>query len=615
MTGSERPNQVRPSRHAANIVLRASFIVIATATMAVESLAATYYMRADGQAGSKSSATGCGAAATAMSVGSFQNQRFEPGDRIVLCHEGGVFRTTMYLRDGGAAGSPIIFDGRGTAVFSGSDIVHGWAADGGSIFVAGVPTQPQQVFMNGALGDRKNNKGLLRDDRDWYWESNHLYVYSSAGNPDSVFTAPGIEASTRGNCIGFGGQDYVIFEGLTVRHSNFVGFRGWNPGSHVTIKNCVAEWNWEVGVDISGNTVYDNMIIEDTIARNNGTGGIALLGPAQDSTLRRNTCHGNGKYQSLGNEYSSMFQWTFGIKLWENGALQEGNEVHSNTVYDNGRGQAGDYQGRGVGIWLDGLPGNPGNLNIVRHNLVFDNRGNGIFIEISSNTLVLGNVLHDNASVTGGIDGFAPANIAIDARESFVSENNLVFNNTSVGGRYGLKVVTYGCSGCSVDNNIVKNNIVVGASEHNFVAIFGGDNEGPRGSGNRYEFNNFDTEHAGFISWGGIDYASYDAWETAYGLLAHSVPGDPRLAGTSPTTLYLLSDSPCRDSGTNLGPVFDQGLTEDSSWPAAVQTTDQDLFGSAWELGSYCYSGTGPASIFQAGFEGGDLESWSASAP
>jgi parallel beta-helix repeat protein len=107
-----------------------------------------------------------------------------------------------------------------------------------------------------------------------------------------------------------------------------------------------------------------------------------------------------------------MFQWTFGIKLWENGAFQEGNEVHSNVVFDNGRGQAGDYQGRGVGIWLDGVPGNPGNLNVVRHNLVHNNRGNGIFIEISGNTLVLGNVLYDNASVSGGVNEFAPANIA-----------------------------------------------------------------------------------------------------------------------------------------------------------------------------------------------------------
>jgi parallel beta-helix repeat protein len=580
--------------------------------MAVESLAATYYMRADGQAGSKSSATGCGSSATAMSVGTFQNQRFDPGDRIVLCHEGGVFRTTMYLRDGGVAGSPIIFDGRRTAVFSGSDIIRGWTADGGSIFVANVPTQPQQVFMNGAFGDRKANRGQLLDDRDWYWESNHLYVYSSVGDPDSVFTAPGIEASTRGNCIGFGGQDYVIFEGLTVRHSNFVGFRGWNPGSHVTIKNCVAEWNWEVGIDLNANTIYDSIIIEDTIARNNGTGGIALLGPARNSILRRNSCYGNGKYQSLGNEYSSMFQWTFGIKLWENGASQEGNIVHSNKVFDNGRGQEGDYQGRGVGIWLDGVPGNPGNLNVVRHNLVHSNTGNGIFLEISGNTVVLGNVLYHNASNTGGINEFAPANIAIDARESFVSENNLVYNNTSLGGRYGLKVVTYGCSGCSVDNNIIRNNIIVGAIEHNFVALFGGDNVGPRGFGNRYEFNNFDEERSGFIRWSGTNYATYSSWEAAYGLPAHSVPGDPQFAGSSPTTLYLESDSPCRNSGTNLGPVFDQGLIEDSSWPTAVQVTDQDLYEDSWELGAYCYTGNGSSLIFQTGFEDGTFGSfWS----
>ena len=44
-----------------------------------------------------------------MDVGSFHNESFEPGDRIVLCHEGGVFRSSIYLGAGGVSGSPITY--------------------------------------------------------------------------------------------------------------------------------------------------------------------------------------------------------------------------------------------------------------------------------------------------------------------------------------------------------------------------------------------------------------------------------------------------------------------------------------------------------------------------
>ncbi len=587
------------------------FLVALTVGAAISPLvvdAATYYVRADGTAPNKGATTGCGSASSAMSMDTHNGQNFSAGDTIVLCNNGGIFRTTLWVPAGGSSGAPIVYDGRGTAVISGADFVSGWTLDGGNVYRANLSSSPEQVFVNGSFGDRKATKTALSNNLDWYWKSGTLYLYSSGGDPDKVYTAPGIEASVRDICVGFGEADYLVMAGITVGHASY-GFNGWNPGSHVTIRNCIAEWNWQTGIDFNGMVSYSDALIEGNIARYNGTGGICLLGPGSFSTIRRNKCYENGKFQSAGNNYDPMHEWTFGIKLWEDTAEQQGIQIYFNECYDNGRIQPDDYQGRGVGIWLDGSAGSPSNPNVIHHNLVYNNTGNGIFHELASNSVTLGNVLYNNATNTGGDEEFAAANIAIDSRNGWTSENNLVYNNTSYGGRVGIKVVTYSCSGCSVDNNIVKNNIVVGASEHNLYANFGGENDGVRGSGNVYEFNNFGAQSNNFIGWGGNDYDTYTSWEAAYGKSSKSIKGDPQLAGTSPHLLYLGSTSPCRDSGTTLGPAYDDGLAETSTWPTLVVTADQDLLGSGWEVGAYGFSGETPM-IFADGLESGGLSEW-----
>jgi hypothetical protein len=564
--------------------------LVAALAVAELAVAGSYHLRPDGTASTKEAATACNSPATAMNIDTYLRHDFAPGDSIVLCSEGGVFRSTLYARSGGTQDQPIIFTGRGTAVVSGSDIVSGWTNSGGQVYTAIVTLRPQQLFINGIFGDRKGDRTELEDDRDWFWEANTLYLFSSSGDPDLVFNDPGVEAGARNSCVGFGGQDHVVFEGITARHANLSGFQAWNPGSNIRLSHNTAEWNWHVGIDLSGDTVYADVLIEDNTARFNGTGGIALLGPGRNSIIRRNECHGNGRYQSARRDFEEQHQWTFGIKLWEYTNLQEGNEVYFNICHDNGRFLTGDNQGRGVGIWIDGVSGNPNNLNVVRHNLVYDNGGNGIFIEISSNSLTLGNVLLDNASNDGGENEFTPANIVIDARESFLSSHNYVLNNTAVGGRAGLKIATYHCHGCSVDNNTVRNNIIVGAAVNNLLALFGGDNDDVFGSYNRYEHNNFGVESSSFIRWGSREIGSYQELELAYGMQTFSVKGDPLLFGSSPTTLYLTSDSPCIDAGANLGREHGTALDDGSQWTQGVVTTDQDLHGSGWEIGAYVFN-------------------------
>lgn len=548
----------------------------------------TYYVRADGTASSKANATGCTSPTTAMNPDRHNVESFAPGDLIILCSEGGVIRSSVYPPSGGRRDAPIIYDGRGKAILSGANLVANWHLDGGNVWAAAVSIRPQQVFVNGMFADRKSTKEDLVNDLDWYWQGGSLYLYSATGDPDAVYGNPGVEAGARDECFG-ASTDHLVIQGMTFRHANWSGFKAWNPGSNISIRNCTAEWNWQVGIDLNGELAYREAVIENNVARFNGTGGIGLQGPVSDSAVRANACHGNGKYQSYGNEFEEQHQWTYGIKLWENFPAQEGNQLYFNVVYDNGRRQEGDYQGRGVGIWIDGVAGHPDNPIVIRHNLIYENTGNGIFLEISSNSVTFGNVLHNNASNAAGDDEFAAASIAIDARNSWSSNHNLVFNNTCYGGRVGIKVATYDCQTCSVSDNVVRNNIVVAATEHNLYANFGGDNDGARGNGNVYEFNSFGEESEAFINWGGIDYSTYSSWESAFGSATHSVVDDPGLAGTNVTTLFLRPDSPCRDSGADLGRDVAGGLLQSSTWTDSVDVVDQGLYGTGWDVGAYIY--------------------------
>jgi hypothetical protein len=253
---------------------------------------------------------------------------------------------------------------------------------------------------------------------------------------------------------------------------------------------------------------------------------------------------------------------------------QEGAEIYYNECYDNGRGNLGDNQCLGVGIWADGTVGNHDKPTATRFTRV-----------------------HNNATNTGGVDGFAAADIAVDSRTPCSSENNRAFNNTSNDGRYRVKFVAYDWQGCSVNNNRVKNTVIVGASEHNLYGNFGGDNDGSNGLGSVYEYNNLDEEAPNIVSNGSLGYETYDAWESAYGQGFFSVEGGPQLSGVTHDELVLTYSSPCRDAGFGRGAPYNGTIRGTSAWTEFVGIEDQDALGSGWEIGAFGYTGEDPPNL------------------
>ena len=568
----------------------AALLVVAVAALAPAVVnAGTYHLRADGTA-NKAGATGCGSASTAMSIGTHNGQGFAPGDTIVLCDEGGVFRATLTPPSSGASGSAITYDGQGTAVISGADLVTGWTLDAGSVYRASLSGQPQQVFVDGIFGRRRASRGELSSHLDWFWDggTSRLYLYDSHGDPDNRHD-PGVEAGTRNEVISLGSRHYIVISDVTITQGNRYGIMSW-CSSYITVNHSVLEWNWLDGCIFNSDSGFSHITVQDSVARYNGANGISFTlsgGTSSYHLIRRNQCYENGRYQ--GSNYDPMHTWTGGIKVVGSGGTTY-SIVENNVVRDNGLPGSGGPSG--MGIWFDFAPASSfENANSVRYNLIYDNEKNGIFLESSGYCHIYGNVLSNNAkSADQGL--FTNAGIRVDARESTSSDNNLIYNNTIVGGYHGIHITTYNqAAGCSVSNNIFKNNIVdrtVGAA---LRANRGGDNDGVNGSGNLYQHNCLGEESPGFVDWDATAYNTYESWEAAATGASDNVEGDPELAGAGFSQLYLTSTSPCIDAGADLGSPFEAGLRNASVWTGSVMLRDQGSYGTGWDVGAYVYEG------------------------
>ena len=416
----------------------------------------------------------------------------------------------------------------------------------------------------------------LINNFDWFWESNTLYLYDSAGDPDSRST-PGVEAGQRGSAFVASGKSYLTISDITTKHGNGRSIHLTNC-SNVVVDSVTSEWSFLDGILVDCSADYSDVTIQDGVFRYNGVQGIACTCAASSSTISdilvtRNQCYENGVYQG---DWENDHGFTGGIKFWAN---QDGNDcnnivVEQNEVYSNG-----DGTNAGLGIWFDYVYNDGSSPNYIRHNLVYDNYGTGIGLEVSSGSRVYANVGWNNG-LQGGSGDWTPASISITSRQESTlkaANDNLIYNNTFDGAPYGVQVnVTTTGAGVDVSDNIVKNNIFTGWSVQALRATYGGANDATYGSGNVYEQNCWGVASSNFMGWGGSDYSTYDAWLTASSQADNNVEADPSFTNAGADDYTLASDSPCIGAGVDLGASYDDALMPSSTWPDGVVTGDQD---------------------------------------
>ena len=115
------------------------FFILLLSLAAGPARGATYYLRADGKAGKKNSATSCASASTAMSVSTHNAASFLPDDVICLCDGGGDYKSSIIVPSSGTKGHPIIYknaDGNKPVIDLSVDVggLSGWTDAGGGVY-------------------------------------------------------------------------------------------------------------------------------------------------------------------------------------------------------------------------------------------------------------------------------------------------------------------------------------------------------------------------------------------------------------------------------------------------------------------------------------------------
>ena len=210
---------------------------------------------------------------------------------------------------------------------------------------------------------------------------------------------------------------------------------------------------------------------------------------------------------------------------------------------------------------------------IFEYNQFHDITGSGIQIYYHGNDIPGRDIVRYNLIWNCGRSG-------IQLGKSFCK----IYNNTVYSSVSGI---VFGRDACH--DNDVKNNIFDGNSNNDLYVDSGGPLESyPMNNSVENNFLGSSKTCAGCNDQtgnGGDDYSVYDDYPP------NVVSPDNPFISDSPSTwkdFRLSANSPCINSGANLGPSHGEALDpSDTPWP--LFTSEQDDFGSGWEIGAFLF--------------------------
>ncbi len=205
--------------------------------------------------------------------------------------------------------------------------------------------------------------------------------------------------------------DYVVVEGLTIRHAARAGMRIDNS-HHVTVRNCtfVDNVTWGLFTDFGDYTTVENCESYGAAEEH----GIYISNSSDYPTIRGNRLHHNN-----------------GCGLHMNGDVSMGGDgiisyalVERNIIYENG-------VGGGSGINMDGVT-----HSVIRNNLLYSNHASGISLyqidggSGSHHNRVLNNtiIMPDNGRWAINIPDPDPENPAPSPNSHNKLFNNIIYN-------------------------------------------------------------------------------------------------------------------------------------------------------------------------------------------
>lgn len=464
---------------------------------------------------------------------------FNPGDNVYF-KRGEVWREQLTVPSSGSAGNPITFGAYGTGadpVISGADVVTSLTNHAGDVYYkAGITTEPNMVFYDGTILTENDGATTGVGANEWDWASDTLYI-----NVGEDPVGGSVEISQRTAGIYGSAKNYITVQGISIKYVQEIGVYNLNGTNWIVDGNTVL-YAYNDGINMYSNnaeTPVTSCVVNDNSVSYSGDCGIYAGMYGAYGTISENIIHHNC--------WRTDKDTNGGIKIYSGPFESEDpDNVSSWTISENESYSNGVASGsRGAGIWVD-----YSNSNIISRNLVHDNAFVGIYVEKSDSNSVIYNIVHDHTASHVSLAGHSIVVSMSDNNASSV-DDNLVYNNTIYNSRKGLFI--YGLAGGAgtINNTLVKNNIIEASSVNDIDHDLNG-----RGTGTVYANNCLGAESIS-VNWEGSEKTTYDDWETAYGGTTASAEADPLFVNAAGGDFRLPAGSPCIDAGT------DVGLTED----------------------------------------------------
>ena len=392
--------------------------------------ATTYYV--DAERGNDSN-SGTSVSAAWKSINKLNQEKFRPGDSILL-RRGQVWREQLSMQSSGQAQQPILLDAFGEGPLpeiNGADMVPAasWTECqncGGNIWQSGVATQPNVVLMDGTKGNKGAAAGELKSPGDWYWAAGTLYVYAQ-GSPAKIFSKRGVETGVRPMGINLTGLSYITIRNVRVTSANAIPY---SLGSNIWGTAAGRKGPAPRGLRIERNEIVDS-----------ASDGIHLEG-VQESVIDSNVVANNENvgvqiYRSL--EAFPVFDVTV-----------SNNEVHHNHF---------------IGINIAGCPAGescrtirPEKQLTVTKVRILGNRsyanGAGIYLHQTTDSLVSGNISHDNNDASRKGEGYG---VGLSGSSSNIVERNECYGATHAGIELSIDISK---PAVGSSDNLIRYNVV-----------------------------------------------------------------------------------------------------------------------------------------------------------
>jgi hypothetical protein len=463
---------------------------------------ANYYVNPAADAGGDGTTTATtGAHCAFKTVAQVVSATFAAGDYVMFIRDG-VWREALTIGESGSAGAKLTYMDYGSGALpaiTGADLVTTWTNHSGNIWSATLATEPHVVIFDGTVGTHVAAHDDCDGAGDWVWESGTLFCYA-ASDPDTLYTAPGVEAGTSRWCVTTNyatAKNYVAlknlhlygFDGAPGIHA--VRTTGWNiegltidkgartgiqmlAATDLTIHDCTmtgireltTAWKAIYCYPESSTFVGGNIAIHDNTV-NDWTGyGVHVLGysyairchdvDVYSNDLSHNTTGGYFSYCDTGNVYLNTCDDNL-----IGGAAGEEYGIAFQTVSNFNCHQNTCTNGRcGMEIWA-WIPGEgafplsgPSENNQVYRNEFAGNTEHGFLIYEGNcnNTQVYRNLMYHNHMAGAAIseNSLAPTGC--------VFRHNTLYNNNQ--GEHGYADLFFGgtCAGWTVKNNVIYNN-------------------------------------------------------------------------------------------------------------------------------------------------------------